>query len=303
MHRGHRGLLAEEPPGRSEVAVRFAALLLLPVAACWVPVERGRQMEERIGRVEDENRLAVKQLEEQRAVLRERVAEADKKIAEVQKKLDELNQAARRTGADLAVEVDKLREEVARLRGSSEESQHRIETVGQALDKLRSDVDGRFAALKGSGALEEYEAKRKIEQLPKAADKAALFTQAQEQERAGEKVVARELYEEYTRRHPADPRAADAWFRIGELHLGAGRHREAVMAYGKVAEGFPRSDKVPDAKLRAGESMVALGLPDDAKAIFEEVVKQYPKTTAAQRARTRLAELKKRPAKPTSKKK
>jgi len=283
--------------------VRAAALLLLPVAACWVPVERGRQMEERIRRVEDENRLSVKQLEEQRAVLRERVAEADKKIAEVQKKLDELNQASRRTGADLAVEGDKLREEVARLRGSSEESQHRIQTVGQALDKLRSDVDGRFAALKGSGALEEYEARRKIEQLPKPADKAALLAQAQEQERAGEKVVARELYEEYTRRYPADPRSADAWFRIGELHFGAQRHREAVLAYGKVAEGFPRSDKVPDAKLRAGESMLALGLPDDAQAIFEEVARQYPKTTAAQKARARLADLKKKPGKPVPKKK
>ncbi|MBI5071006.1 MAG: tetratricopeptide repeat protein [Deltaproteobacteria bacterium] len=260
-------------------------------------------MEERIARVEDENRLAVKQLEEQRSVLRERVAEADKKIAEVQKKLDELNQAARRTGADLAVEVDRLREEVARLRGSSEESQHRIETVGLALEKLRSDLDGRFAALKGSGALEEYEAKRKIEALPRPADKAGLLAQAQEQERAGEKVVARELYEEYTRRYPADPRAADAWFRIGEMHYGSQRYREAVLAYGKVAEGFPRSDKVPDAKLRAGESMLALGLPDDARAIFEEVARQYPKTTAAQKARTRLVDMKKKSGKPAPKKK
>jgi len=240
--------------------------------------------------VEEESRLGLKQLEEQRAVLRERVAEADRRGAEVQKKLDELNQAARRSGADLAVEVDRMREEVARLRGASEEEQHRLQTVSQALEKLRADVDGRFAALKGVGALAEYEARRKVEQLPKPADKGALFTQAQEQERAGEKAVARELYEEYTRRYPTDPRSADAWFRIGELHLGAQRHREAVLAFGKVTEDFPRSDKVPDAKLRAGESMLALGLPDDARAIFEEVVKQHPKTTAAQRAKARLAE-------------
>ncbi len=277
---------------------RAALLLLLPVSACWVTVERGRQMEERIARAEEDNRLAVKQLDEQRSVLRDRVAEADRKIAEVQRKLDELNAAARRTGADLAVEVDKLRDEVARLRGATEEDRHRLEAAVAALDKLRSELEGRFAALKGAGALEEYEAKRKVEQMKLPSDKGALFALAQEQEKAGDKGAARELYQEYARRWPSDPRAADAWFRVGELQYGAQRYREAILAYGKVAEGFPRSDKVPDAKLRAGEAMVALGLPEDAKGIFEDVVKQYPKTTAAKKARKRLTDLatRKKPA-------
>lgn len=286
--------------------MKRAALLLLPLsaAACWVPIERGRLMEERIARVEDENQLAVKQLEEQRSVLRDRVAEADRKIAEVQRKLDELNSAARRTGADLGVEVDKLRDEVARLRGATEEDQHRVQALAQSLEKLRDDVDGRFAALKGAGALEEYEARRKIAQLQLPTDKVAFFQLAQAQEKAGETVVARLLYEDYVKRWPADPRAADAWFRVGELQFGAGHHREAILAYGKVAEGFPRSDKVPDAMLRTGESMLALGLPGDARGIFEEVVRRFPKTTAAKKARQRIAELtSKRKAKAPPKKK
>jgi tol-pal system protein YbgF len=248
-------------------------------------------MEERIARVEDESRLAVRQLEEQRAVLRDRVAEADKKIAEVQKKLDELNQAARRTGADLAVEVDRIREEVARLRGAGEEDRHRVQQVDQALAQLKVDVEGRFAALKGAGALEQFEARRRLDQLPRPADKAAFFQLALDQEKAGDRAVARELFEEFTRKWPADPRAADAWFRVGEIQFGSKRYQEAVLAYGKVVEGFPRSDKKPDAMLRTGESMLALGLPDDAQGIFAEVVKQYPKTTAGQKAKARLAEL------------
>jgi tol-pal system protein YbgF len=270
---------------------RAALLLLLASGGCWVPIERGKLMEDRIARVEDENRLAVKQLEEQRGVLRDRVAEADKKIAEVQRKLDELNQAARRTGADLAVEVDRIRDEVTRLRGAGEEDRHRIQQVDQALAQLRTDVEGRFAALKGAGALEQFEAKRKLEQLQRPTDKAGLFKLAMDQEKAGERAVARELYEEYTKKWPADPVAADAWFRIGEIQFGNKRYQEAVLAYGKVVEGFPRSDKKPDAMLRTGESMLALGLPDDAKGIFAEVVKQYPKTTAGQKAKARLAEL------------
>ncbi|HEX8909825.1 MAG TPA: tol-pal system protein, partial [Anaeromyxobacteraceae bacterium] len=84
--------------------MKHASLLaLLLASACWVPVERGRQMEARIQRLEGESELSARQLEEQRAVLRERVATADAKIAEVQKKIDELNATAHRTGADLAV--------------------------------------------------------------------------------------------------------------------------------------------------------------------------------------------------------
>ena len=50
-------------------------------------------MEERIQRLEDEGAITARQLEEQRSVIRDRIAQVDKKIAEVQKKLDELNAA------------------------------------------------------------------------------------------------------------------------------------------------------------------------------------------------------------------
>ncbi len=271
--------------------VRAAALLALAASACWVPTERGQQMEERIQRLEAENDLNQKQLEEQRAVVRERVATADAKIAEVQKKLDELNAAAHRTGADLSVNQDRLIEEMRMQRGRLEEAQHRLDLQEQALAALRSDTEGRFAALKGAGALEEYEAKKKAADLKRPPDKASFLALAQKQEQAGERGVARELYEEYVKKWPSDPRAADAWFRLGEIAYGDKRYREAVLAYGKVVQDFPRSDKAPDSLLRSGESMVALGLKDDAKAIFQDVVSRFPKTTAAQKARARLAEL------------
>ena len=107
--------------------MRRASLLgLLCASACWVPVERGRQMEARIERLEGESEISAKQLDEQRAVVRERVAAADAKIAEVQRKLDELNATAHRSGADLAVNQDRLGEEVRRLNGTLEELSHRL---------------------------------------------------------------------------------------------------------------------------------------------------------------------------------
>jgi tol-pal system protein YbgF len=258
-------------------------------------------MEARIQRLEGESELSARQLEEQRAVLRDRIAAADAKIAEVQKKLDELNATAHRTGADLAVNQDRLVEEVRRLSGTLEELSHRLDLVDQALAQQKSDTDARFAALKGAGALDEFEARRKVEQLKLPADKGEFFALAQAQEGKGERAMARALYEDFVKRWPSDPRAADAHFRLGELWYGDRRYREAILAYGKVAQDFPRSDKAPDALFRTGESMLALDLRDDARGLFEEVVNRYPRSTAAQRAKARLQELsagkKKAPAK------
>ncbi len=281
--------------------MRAAPALLLLASACWVPVEQGKRMEARLDRIEQENELASQQFEEQRAAVRERVAKVDQKIAEVQKKLDELNAVSHRTGADLAVNQDKLTEQVRKLQGDLEADRHRLDLLDQSIASQRTDLEGKFAALKGAGALEDYEAKKKAAALKRPADKPAFFALAQSQEQAGEPGVARELYQEYVRKWPTDPRSADAWFRLGELNFGEKRYREAVLAYGKVAQDFPRSDKAPDALFRTAESMVALDLKDDAKGIYEDVVARYPKSDAAKRARARLAELappKKRSSKP-----
>jgi tol-pal system protein YbgF len=275
----------------TRVLRRGLAVLALLLAAGCVSTGRGKQMEARIERLEGESELQARQFEEQKRVVRGSVAAADAKIAEVQAKLDELNTAAHRTGADLAVSQDKLAEEVRRLGGVIEELSHRLEAQEKALAQQKSDDDARFAALKGAGALDEFEARRKLEGLARPADKGAFFALAQDQEAKGERAAARQLYDEFVKKWPSDPRAADAHFRLGELWFGDKRHREAILEYGKVAQDFPRSDKAPDAMLRTGESMLALDLKDDARALFEEVRKRYPKSLAAQRAKARLAEL------------
>ena len=279
-----------------------AAAALALLSACWVPVERGRQMEQRIQRLEGESELSAKQLDEQRATVRERVAQVDAKIVEVQKKLDELNATAHRTGADLAVSQDKLAEEVARLRGVLEEQAHRLEAIDKALASLKSDTDARFAALKGAGALDEFEARRKLEGVQRPTDKVAFFELARENEAKGERAVARTLYDEFVKKWPTDPRAADAHFRLGELWYGERRYRDALLEYGKVAQDFPRSDKAPDALLRSAESMLAIDLKDEAKAVLTDIPKRYPGTPAARRAKARLAELNASKGKSSSKK-
>lgn len=279
--------------------VLFVAALAL--AGCFVPIERGRQMELRLDRLEADASDAARRAEEQRVVYKDRIARVDAKLAEVQKKLDELNQSARRSGADLSVGLDKLKEDLSRLHGELEVGQHKLAEVEKSLEKLRGDTDGRLAALKGAGALDEYEARRKIANLEKPEDKAAIVALGEREEAAGQRGVALEIYEHVVSRWPSDPRAAEAGYRAGRILLSQKRWRDAILALGRVAEGHPKSEEAPEAMVGVGGAMIELGMVDDAKAILQQVLDKYPKAPAAKRARESLAALgadeRKKPAK------
>jgi TolA-binding protein len=248
-------------------------------------------MEARIQRLEVQNVEQQRSLDAERQAVRERVEKVDQKIREVQQKIDELNQAARRSGADLGVTLSRLQDEFARVKGDLEVAQHRLAEIDRGVGALRSDTDARFAALKGQGAMDAYEARQRIAALPKPDDKGAVFALAQAQEEKGEKGIAREIYDEFIRKWPSDPRAAEAGFRSGELLSAMNRHRDALLAYGRVAEAFPRSDRAPAAMLGAAESMLRLEMKDDAISVLRQLVERYPKSDAAGKAKARLAEL------------
>jgi tol-pal system protein YbgF len=261
-----------------------AAGAVLTLAACFVPMEKGRQMDARITQLEAQS-------EEQKQAVQERIARVDQKIREVQAKLDELNQASRRSGADLGVTLSRLQDDLAKMKGELEVSQHQLGEIDRAVGGLRSDTDARFTALRGQGALDAFEARQRIASLPKQDDKAAFYALAAKEEEKGEKGVAREIYAEYVRKWPSDPRSADAGFRAAELLFGQKRYRDALLSYGKVAEDFPRSERAPEALLGAAESMVRLEMKSDAISVFGQVVEKYPKTEAAKKAKARLDEL------------
>jgi len=279
----------------------LAAALVALLPGCWVPLERGRLMEARIEKLEASASEQEKQLEEQRALVKDRVAKADAKIAEVQEKLDELNKAARRSGADLGVQLQKVQDDLAKLGGELEVEQHRLQEAEKAIAALKADTEGRMAALKGAGALDQYEARQKIAALPKQDEKGALLELAKKEEASGDKGVARELYEEFLRRFPEDPRAADAGVRAGDLLLGQRRWREALLAYGKVAQDFPKAAEAPVAMVGAADAMVKLDMKDEAKGLLASVVDRYPKSPSAARAKAKLAELSPKKAAPKKK--
>ncbi len=270
------------------LAARAAPALLLLATGCWVPLERGRQMDARIARLEVETREQARVLDEQ---VRDKIGQVDRKLKEVQAKLDELNTSARAKGADLGVAVGRLQEELTRLRGDLEVQQHLLGQLDAAVKSGAKETEVRLAALKGTGALDEAVARQRLSELARPDDRAAVLALAQKEEAAGEKGVARELYQHYVRRWPRDEKADEAGLRAGEILASQARWREAVVVLGKVAEDHPKSDKAGPALLLVAEGMVQLDRKDDAKAFLEQVMADHPKTQAAAKAKARLAEL------------
>ena len=236
------------------MTIRIAFPLLLAASACWVPVEKGRQMDDRIQRLEAESAATTRQLEEQRNLIRDRIARVDQKIAEVQKKLDELNTTAHRSGADVVANQDRLQETLTRMQGQLEEEQHRLLQMDQRAGQFQSDTEARFAALKGAGALEDYEGRKRAEALKRPADKAEFFALAQQQEQAGERAVARQLYDEYVKRWPTDPRRPTP----GSV---SGRSRSGRSGTGRPCCPSARSPRTSRAPTRRPTPCSARGRP------------------------------------------
>ena len=142
-----------------------APALLLAVTGCWVPLEKGRQLEARVQRLEVETKEQAQELDVQ---IRERIALVDKKLREVQVKLDELNTARQGQGGRSRRGGHRLGEELTRLKGELEAQQHNLAQLQQQVAETGKETEARLASLKGTGALDEAMARQKIAELPQA---------------------------------------------------------------------------------------------------------------------------------------
>lgn len=275
--------------------------LVAALSGCWVPLQRGREMEARLDSLEAGTRDNAERLEAQQRRVRETLDKLDKKIAEAQSKLDELNVASRRSGADLSVSVQRLQDDVVKIRGELEVQQHDLAKIDDALDAYRKKTDKRFAAVQGRGALDDVLAQERIESLPKGDDRSAFLAAAQKAEQEGDKGVARALYDEYAKRWPNDGAAADATYRSAEILATQKRWNDAIVRYGTIYEHAPRSERAPDAMLGMAEAMLEVDeLRKDAPVVLEELLQKYPRSNAAAKGKELLAKISPPAAKPAA---
>jgi tol-pal system protein YbgF len=275
-----------------EVRLRPRRSWLAPVlllAGCAFPAERGQRLEQRVERLETEAPIRAQQPDGNRAASQEQAKRLEAHLAEMQAKLNELGAAVQEAKTERAGrhdKVDRLADEVSRLRAGLEGTARRLDAVERSVARVHS---GSAPERRAAAVAPAPPARGEVAGRPQV--KTGFLALAREQEVKGQKEVARDMYQQYLEEFPAGPDAAEAHYRLGEIAFADRRYRDAIAEYGAVAKEFPRSSAAPDALLRTADSMVAMDLREEAVAVLSEVPKRYPSSPAAPRARARISEL------------
>ncbi len=248
-----------------------AALSLgcVALAACFYSSEAGKNLETRVDKLDKDLRAEQKAQAEK---LDQQLPRIDQKIAEVTKALDSLDQASRRSGADTSVQLQKVIEDLAQLRGQVEAYTHNLD----ALQDRAAAVD-----------------RKPADDVPRPTDKKEFFALAQSKAKAGDAQTARTLYLEFIRKWPKDDLAGDAHFALAESYYAQDNCPEALPEYGQLIKSFGKSRSVPLAYVRSGDCFARLKNPEAARLAYEQVVKDYPRSSEAKMAQKGLSSLKK----------
>ncbi|HWL83314.1 MAG TPA: YbgF trimerization domain-containing protein [Roseomonas sp.] len=196
--------------------------------------------------------------------------------------------------------VSALEDEVRRLRGRAEESDYRVRTNQQALEKLQGDIDYRLQQLEqgGGGARPSGQAPAPRPQqrgeaegpatpaasaAPRTAERALADGQAalgrrdyNTAEAAAREVIAAR----------STARMQDAQLLLGEALLGQREYQNAALAFDDAYRRNRSGARAPEALVGLSNSFLGFGAKREACATLDDLRSQFPKLSGnlAQRA-------------------
>jgi tol-pal system protein YbgF len=123
--------------------------------------------------------------------------------------------------------------------------------------------------------------------LPSTDDPDELYRNSYEFILSGDYLTAEAGFRQHISRFPADPKAPDAHYWLGEALLGQQKYRDAAEVFLGASKEYPDAGKAPDMLLKLGVSLKALKQHDVACATFKEVNKRYPRASDALKQRVK----------------
>ncbi len=282
-------------------ALRWVAppLLIAATSCAYYGQEDGQKLADEVFSLQTRVQSLQKAVDELQAIEEKQ----RKELAVMTREVGQLSRAARRNDADLGVELDEMKELVARLRGRVEGFDERVVGLETNTSKVQEELELRFQGLAEQQKIDDAKTDR---------EKKAAIAAAQARERLiaspskalaeaealiakGEAVEARRLVREVMlrnkRRRTFRRRRAQAQFLIGETYFKEGSYQQAAAEYNTVRKKYPQSKYVPQALFKLGMCFEKLNLKDDAKLFYTTVVKKYGRYSVAKEAASRLKKL------------
>ncbi len=211
--------------------------------------------------------------------------------------------------AELTQRIEELELEATQRNGSIERMQFAITAIAKRVDDIQKDYDQQLNALELQIQNLQARAPAAVTPAPLAAGASptvaaisvsipaqlsptAIYNQAYAYLTATQYPLAEAWLLEFTKRHPTDKLADNAFYWLGETRLVQNNPAGAVQAFRDGLRAFPQGAKAPDNWFKIGVALEQLKRPQDAKTAWEKLVKDYPTSQQATRAKARLAGLK-----------
>ncbi len=181
----------------------------------------------------------------------------------------------------------RLRQGVALVAAKQWQPAH--DTLAAAASGLKDDAAAEAALLDATSLVElqkPAEAAKVLITLDRSHPKwprrdEALLLLVRSQRETGDKAGALTSAERLVTEFPNAKNADVAWYRLGQARQDAGRHDEAIQAFGKARELKPKGPRAAWCLLSSGWCHEAKGRLDDAIKAWTALVDSYPDSTAA----------------------
>jgi tol-pal system protein YbgF len=217
----------------------------------------------------------------------------------------------------LSEEIDKLRQDLAGLRGQLEvvsndiaNTQRRQKDFYSDLDQRISALDQKYAAVEGrQQALENKQLA--VESNPAVTGKSTDSTTENPASAADERLSEQKTYEaalshfksqkyraaaqgftDFLKRFPDSSNLAQAYFWLGSSHYALQDCVSAIPAFQTVVTRFTNSQRAPDAMLSMAECQTDMKDKVAARQTLNNLIKRFPTSSAAKTGKERLSELK-----------
>lgn len=200
---------------------------------------------------------------------------------------------------DLLGQVDRLNQELSKVKGQLEVVTHDIEVTQQRQKDLYTDVDGRVRKLESGAPAATNNAVTPTAPTatavtPPVAENSAEqkdFDAAQALTKAGKHKDAFDAYEKFLQAYPNSKNSPEAMYLLGYSQFSLKNYKAAIATQQKMIKQFPDSPKQPDAYFNIANAQIQLADVDSAKKTLRDLLAKYPDSEVAPNAKRRLAVL------------
>lgn len=230
---------------------------------------------------DDEARRAILDLRTRLEVSNSRMDALNSRIDDLQKQLQNSAQGQ----LQLLNENERLRADLARLRGQLEET-GRLATTGKTQQKdLYTDLDQRLKQI------EPVTVESNGVTFRVSGPEKAQFEELQESLRSGNFKKSSSLADRFMVRFPASQLGPRVLLIKGTALYADKNYKAAIAARESFIKRYPEHPEVPQAALNLAASQAESGATPAARKTLEDIIQNYPDTAAATEAKERLSML------------